>query len=194
MADNDQNEALEGAHTLVDPARAAKVGDARATAEAAMNDLVNQIHGEETADQLDLLEDEPCLFAGPVTHVAETLEQSRGAGRPKGSRNKANQLFRDTLLKMGFQHPGINLAALANADPVKLAAELSCKKVEAMALIKSANAELMPYFESKRPTEVLVEERRMGVLVIENTGATQQAEGVMSLTGVIAESEDISDT
>lgn len=171
-----------------DPERAAKVGDSRAVSEAALDDLARQMAGgeaEDDGDQLDLLHDESLpLFAGPVRHVAKTLEAARGRGRPTGSKNKANQLFRDTLMKMGYRHPGLNLAALANADPIRLAAELSapyrpkkgphagelveasCTPFDAMELIRKANAELLPYFESKRPTEVKVDSRQLGVFIM----------------------------
>lgn len=209
MADeNDRNSGLQEAHTPAensgaaarsgggsdeaaaiepDPERVAKVGATRAMTEAAMKDLGEQLAGGgDEAEQPSLLLDEAdeqlALFAGPVRHVAETINAARaGRGRPKGSKNKANAEFRDTLMRMGYRHPGLNLAALANADPVDLARELSieerdkngvlwrvgCTPKEAMDLILKANAELLPYFESKAPTKnELAVDAPMGVMVI----------------------------
>lgn len=198
MADDDRNETLPGAHTPGDlepePEKSAKIGDTRATAEAALDDLAGQFAQEPEPDQLDLLDDEECLFAGPVRHVAETFREAKGRGRPKGSKNKASQLFRDALLKMGYRHPGLNLADLANADKNRLAAELGCKPLEALNVIKSANEALMPYFESRRPQETVHTEQQMGVLIIHQTGAEAREDGVMSLTGEVRKSEDKSDT
>lgn len=130
------------------------------------------------------------LFDGPVAHVANTLRANPGRGRPKGSANKRTVQMRDTLLKMGFQHPMMNLAALANANASELSAELSCDKLDAMKLIQRANEELLPYFESKRPLEVDVRETRLGVLVVGELSAGTPGHGeYLSLTGEVAEAE-----
>lgn len=219
MADEDRNETIPGAHRRADlepePEKSAKIGDQAAVAQAALDDLARQIQPEEAEPPSDLFEDEPSLFSGPVAHVAETFEKAQGRGRPKGSRNKANQLFRDTLLRMGYRHPGLNLADLANADPHRLAAELSqpykvlkgpragelveasCTPAEALELIRKANVELMPYFESKRPTEEVQRTENLHYLVIDNGGfpAGQGSnDGMMSITGTVRESPDKSDT
>ena len=196
MADKEPNERIFGGHTGPDPEKVAKLGDQKAVAQAAIGDLAGQMPGEETASQSSLFEDEACLFAGPVTHVAETFERANGRGRPKGSKNKANQKFREYLLSMGYRHPGLNLADLANADPARLASELGCKRKEAMELVMKANAELMPYFESKRPTEVEVTEKGLHVLVIDNGGPVELPgeEGMMSITGTVEKRDDKSST
>jgi hypothetical protein len=224
MAEDDRNQGLPEAHTPPensggaaiepDPERAAKVGSTRAMAEAAMTDLAQQLLGDEPeAEQQSLLLDEMdeqfSLFAGPVRHVAETVSAARnGRGRPKGSQNKANQEFRDLLMRMGYRHPGLNLAAMANADPVKLALEMAGQTVgdnpteqilklakegkldglaalvtKAHELVLKANAELMPYFESKRPQELKVDRRTLGVMMI-GTMETQRPDdgAVMDLT------------
>lgn len=191
----------------VDADRAAKVGSTRATTEAAMAGLPQQLAGDqEEAEQpslmLDEMDEQLALFSGPVRHVAETIAaQRKGPGRPKGSQNKASARFAETLQRMGYRHPGLNLAALANADPKQLAAELSvherdkdgalwvtgCSLKEAMDLILKANAELMPYFESKAPTQVAVNKQVMGVMVIgEMPQAKADDKGVMDLTRVDA--------
>lgn len=181
----------------VDEDRAAKVGRDQAVVEAAMADLVAGLGQPGEASQpslmLDDMDEQMALFSGPVKHVADTIAGSRGRGRPRGSQNKSG--FRDTLLRMGFRHPGLNLAAMANADPYELAVELGAlapidgvaglerlqlamsrdglKRDQVIALLRSAqeligkaNAELMPYFESKRPTEIETTIRQLGVMVI----------------------------
>lgn len=182
---DDENQGLLEAHTQPDPERAAKIGSTRAQTEAAMADLGRQLASPDEADQpslmLDEMDEQLALFRGPVAHVANAIDASRGRGRPKGSQNKANAEFRDVLMRMGYRHPGLNLAALANADPVTLARELSvdeqdketgiiwrvgCSPFEAMKLIEKANAELLPYFESKRPTEIKVDKKVMGVMIV----------------------------
>lgn len=223
MADDDGKKGISEAHTQADlppnvepdPDLAAKIGDASALAQSALDDLAGQMPTEADPEQSSLFEDDDCLFAGPVEHVADTFREAKGRGRPKGSKNKSNQLFRDYLLKQGYRHPGLNLADLANADPHKLASELSqpyrvkagpragelveasCTPAEALELIRKANVELMPYFESKRPVDVQVTERQLGVLVIESGaggGPGQVEEGVYSVTGVIGQNADKSDT
>lgn len=219
MADDSDKETISEAHTRADlspePQKSAKLDDQTAVAQAALDDLAGQIDGGTDPEQSSLFEDEECLFSGPVAHVAETFQAAKGRGRPKGSKNKSNQLFRDYLLKQGYRHPGLNLADLANADPLELAAELSqpyqaksgpragqvvevsCTPADAMELIRKANVELMPYFESKRPTETKHTEAVMGVLVIESSdqsGQGQVEEGVYSVTGVVGQNPDNSDT
>lgn len=210
MADQDrQNLGLYEAHSPpensgaeVDQARAAKIGSGKAAIEADMADLAAQLVADDEADQPSLMLDEAdeqlALFSGPVRHVASAIEEARGRGRgrPKGSQNKANAEFRDVLLRMGFRHPGLNLAAVANADPIALALELTgldnvgtspdprdrlrhmvqaglLKMDQVIAVISKAqdmqhraNAELLPYFESKRPTELKVDKNVRGVMFV----------------------------
>ncbi|WFS02205.1 hypothetical protein [Rhizobium tumorigenes] len=186
--DNRQNQGLSEAHTLAEnSARAAQIAD-----------LVQpEAEPEQQSLLLDDLDDQ-CIFKGPVKHVAEQLaDHRRGRGRPAGSTNKANQRFRDVVMRMGYRHPGLNLAALANADPAELSEQLShveadkhgvkwnvgCTRLEAMQLILKANAELLPYFESKAPTEVHVDKTLRGVMIIgEMKTDGEIASAVMDLT------------
>lgn len=225
MAGGNQGEfgAFEGTHAAPispaaapDPGRVAKVGATAATVEAAIGDLVAGIERpgeiEQPSLMLDEMDEQLALFNGPVRHVAETIADARRArGRPRGSQNK--NAFKDVLLRMGFRHPGLNLAALANADPHGLAVELSGLPLQhtgltgqpllqayvtagmlkrdqvislidkAQALIKSANAELMPYFESKRPTEIDIRETVTGVMVFEEIkGTIEHGDDVVDFT------------
>lgn len=202
-----------------DPERAAKVGPAAAIAEAAMADLAKQLavqapdEAEQQSLMLDEIDEQQSLFAGPVRHVAETISAARnGRGRPKGSQNKASRQFAETLMRMGYRHPGLNLAALANADPLALAVELAGfepvaglaanEHLQALAqsgllkrdqiiglidtaqgLILKANAELLPYFESKRPQQIEVSKQVMGVMIVGDMKADKPDDsGILDLT------------
>lgn len=193
--------------TGADPAAETDAGadqnpaDLRGIVQASAADLAAGL-GADDGDQVDLFDAPEPLFAGPVRHVGETLKANVGRGRPKGSANKRTTAMRDYLLKKGLRHPMENLAMMANADPHQLAKELSeerldkdrgyrpvlagCTPLEAAQLIIKANVELMPYFESKRPVEVELNERRLGVLLIGEIGDTgAAADGFMSLTGEV---------
>lgn len=238
MAEDEQNQGLRVAHTpgdlggaggdgggsgrlAVDPARAAKVGAVQATAEAAMAGLVERLAGgqEEPAQPSLLFDpDEPAaLFAGPVRHVAVTREAAKRArGRPAGSQNRRSDDLRNYLLSMGYRDPALNLADLANADPLELAAEMAALpgvgqypaeqlletavktgvlEREALAkmveksrdLVKSANAELMPYFHAKRPQEVHHDVRALGVMIVGDMPSVKvDDDGTIDLTRVDA--------
>ncbi|MQB09679.1 hypothetical protein DXT96_07400 [Agrobacterium sp. ICMP 6402] len=229
--ETEQNQGLQVAHTPPenfpggDPERAAKVGSVTALAEAAMAGLAQSLaSGQAEAEQqsllLDEMDEQQSLFAGPVAHVASTISDARRArGRPKGSQNKASREFAATLMRMGYRHPGLNLAALANADPVRLAVELAgARAVEgvtahehldalvhtgslkrdqviglidkAQGLIMKANAELLPYFESKQATKVEIEEKQLGVMIIGQMPTERPAAGAaLDLTRVDAPRE-----
>lgn len=230
MGDEDQpNLGLQVAHTRAensgaaaieaDAARVAKVGATAATVEAAMKDLAEQLVGDEDEPEqqslmLDEIDERQALFSGPVRHVADKIDASRrGRGRPKGSQNKASAEFRDVLMRMGYRHPGLNLAAAANADPAALAIELGSLRappagmeahdwlrvlveigyvdrnvavalmVKARELIDKANAELLPYFESKVPTKIAVDKRVKGFMFIgDMTAAVQSERSTLDLT------------
>lgn len=197
----------------LDQERAAKVGAVKAMAEAALGDLVGQMTAREDEESqaslmLDEADEQLALFRGPVRHVAEQIDRSRkGPGRPKGSKNKASAEFAEVLQRMGYRHPGLNLAAMANAEPAALAIELGLLpdvpdgieayewlralvrdgKVneglaqglmkDAYAILGRANAELMPYFESKAPTKLNVDKKQvLGVMVIGDMTVGHQSE------------------
>lgn len=170
--------------------RAAKVGATRAMAEAAMSGLAQQLGDDAPEpDQPSLLLADPdgelCLFGGPVQHVADIRDTAKRArGRPKGSQNRRSVDLANYLLSMGYRDPALNLADLANANPLELAAELSqpyravagrrkgelveesMTPGDALALIMKANVELMAYFHAKKPQEIEVNTKAMGVMLI----------------------------
>lgn len=214
MAEDSENQRIAEAHTRADrqpepdagqpeprdlepdPDQAAKIGDQAAVAQTALDDLARQIEPEDEPPPPDLFDDEQSLFAGPIKHVAETFERAKGRGRPKGSKNKANQTFRNYLAARGNRHPGLVLADVASADPLELSKELGCKPGEALALILSAADKLLPYVESKRPTEEIRTEQQLHYLIIDNTGFSQTGadDDVLSITGEVREKTDKSDT
>lgn len=221
-----ENQGLSEAHTAaenfggggsaageVDAARAAKVGTVKAMAAQAIEDLARDlVEGGDEAEQqslmLDEIDEQMALFRGPVRHVADQIDRSRkGPGRPKGSQNKASREFADVLQRMGYRHPGLNLAAMANAEPAALAIELgllpdvpagwdayqwlrelvrgelvteagaTSLMVKAYEILGKANAELLPYFESKAPTKVNVDKREVrGVMIIGDMTQPAQSE------------------
>lgn len=206
-ADDTDFGALEGSHGAEispDPVRAAKVGVTAATVEAAIGDLAQQLAQPAEESQaslmLDEIDEQMALFAGPVKSVADKIEaaRGRGRGRPKGSTNKNS--FRDVALRMGYRHPGLNLLAIANADPDELAAELAegyhrngkgevvhvgCTPLEAMQLIMKANAELLPYFEGKAAQQIDLNVKALGLMVIGEMKTERSTDdGVMDLTHV----------
>ncbi|KAA3526115.1 hypothetical protein GOZ96_22680 [Agrobacterium vitis] len=190
-----ENSGLFGAHTPGENPAAAKVGAVKAAVADAMGDLAARLTGqEEEAEQpslmLDEMDEQMALFSGPVRHVANQIDIARrGRGRPKGSQNKSSREFADVLQRMGYRHPGLNLAAMANADPAALALELGLLPdvpdgwdatewlrelvrdtrlsvdearsllSQAYAIIGKANIELLPYFESKAPTKLNVDKK-----------------------------------
>ncbi|MCF1471188.1 hypothetical protein FS763_04505 [Agrobacterium vitis] len=190
-----ENSGLFGAHTPGENPAAAKVGAVKAAVADAMGDLAARLTGQEDeAEQpslmLDEMDEQMALFSGPVRHVAKQIDIARrGRGRPPGSQNKSSREFADVLQRMGYRHPGLNLAAMANAEPAALALELGLLPdvpdgwdatewlrelvrdtrlsvdearsllSQAYAIIGKANIELLPYFESKAPTKLNVDKK-----------------------------------
>lgn len=148
-----EKDALGGAHTAKKEKKSTPSGSA-----TALEDQFAALIGSSSGPQEELFEvaDE----IGEFTLVEATrnrLTEPKGPGRPKGAQNKANGQMRDALLKMGFNHPMLNLATLANTEPQELARLIETTKANAMRLIMKANMELLPYFESKMPAKLDVD-------------------------------------
>jgi hypothetical protein len=228
MDENAENQGLKGAHPRagepgksgldLDQERVAKVGAVKAMAEAAMDRLAARIGQDEAEpEQPSLLladpDDASSLFAGPVRHVANAIaNDKRARGRPAGSQNRRSKDLANYLLSKGYRDPALNLADLANADPLGLAVEMlalpqpdgySPQEVLAAAiqqgmigrdelgklaekatkLVVSANSELMPYFHAKRPQEIHVESKQLGIMIVgEMRAEKRDDDGVMDLT------------
>lgn len=214
--ENQQNQGLPEAHSRpeISAERAAKVGSSAALAETVMADLAQSLaDGHEEPEQQSLLLADPdgdhCLFGGPVKHVASIMDTAKRArGRPKGAQNRRSADLANYLLTMGYRDPALNLADLANADPVELAQELSQPRrvthgpkmgeiiedsmtpADALALIMKANAELLPYFHAKKPQEIHVSKQVMGVMIVGDMPTERRDEGsMMNLTAVEAPDE-----
>jgi hypothetical protein len=89
---------------------------------------------------------------------ALAVDAARRRGRPKGSRNRRSEELIGYLLKR-YAHPLEVLVQMASRPTHALAAELKCDEVQALAIQKSAAAEALPYFESKKPVAVQVDNR-----------------------------------
>lgn len=134
----------------------------------------------------------------PIRSTRSRLASPRGRGRPLGAGNKRSELMRDTLLKLGFQHPMVVLAGVASASPEEVAAELaggerewlSCGAETKRALldqalrhITGAATALLPYFESRRPAEVHVQEDRRALFLVGQIDAAAGPGAALSLGG-----------
>lgn len=136
------------------------------------------------AEQLDLLP------AGrrPTRDDVERLP--RGRGRPPGSKNRRTAAWRDYLASR-YTHPLETLAAIQSTPVDVLAAQLGCKPVEALSVIKSAAAELAPYMEGKMPVAVDMTVRGDMALVIEGlTHSSAEVEEIAQGEFVDVEPDD----
>lgn len=94
------------------------------------------------------------LFGAEPIRPGGTVPTRTGvAGRPVGSTNKRTGKIGEYILALGYRHPALILADLANVDPKRLR-EFGMKPAEAMQLKRQAATDLMPYFESKMPVAV----------------------------------------
>lgn len=85
--------------------------------------------------------------------VVEWRRRAGKGGRKRGAVNRKSADFARYLLQFG-PHPGVAMMRTI-ARPVELlAAELGCTLLEAKAIQQRAEAELLPYFESKKPVAV----------------------------------------
>lgn len=99
------------------------------------------------AEQLDLLPADRRV----TCHDIDALP--RGRGRPRGSKNRRTEAWRDYLASR-YTHPLETLAAIQSTPVDVLASQLGCRPIEALSVIKSAAAELAPYMEGKMPVAV----------------------------------------
>ncbi|NIJ34327.1 hypothetical protein [Sphingomonas oligoaromativorans] len=126
------------------------------------------------AEQLELLRDD-----GGRLDVVQAKRAPRGVGRPAGARNQRTQEVRDYLLGR-YAHPLEVLAQIISRPIDAIVAETGCRPIEALALVKSAAAELAPYVEGKMPVAVdLNIYREIPTLVIE--GVTHASEELADL-------------
>lgn len=127
------------------------------------------------AEQLELIRDQvPNRDAGTAVEIARRA----GRGRPPGALNRQNKDFRAYVLAQ-HSHPGIALARTYDRPVELLAAELGCTLLEAKALQDRAAAELLPYIESKMPTQIAAKLAHDLVMIVATGNATgEQLAGI----------------
>lgn len=87
--------------------------------------------------------------------LADAVQEARRRGRKPGAKNRRTGDFARYLLQFG-PHPGVAMMRTV-ARPVELlSAELGCSLYEAAQLQTRCQAELLPYFEGKKPVDVNV--------------------------------------
>lgn len=166
MADDAEKDALEGTHAAAtgensgpraEPGgnvpRSGPLGQTPEQLEA----QIAQLTGDDTGLQDDLFDvDEELGSFSLVEATRNRISTSRGAGRPKGAQNKRNGEMAALLQRMGFNHPMLNLATLANSDVQDVREMIGGKNAgqKALQMILEANKVLLPYFESKLPDRI----------------------------------------
>ena len=109
-------------------------------------------------------------------------------GRPPGARNKKSLDFEKWFYAMGYPDPAQCLAELMTIDPLDLRDVARAAGIEApdlnqvLQLKRAAAAELMPYLHGKKPTEVVVTDERLPILVVAS-GTNQMAEAAKLIEG-----------
>jgi hypothetical protein len=103
-------------------------------------------HGGEGGSPLDPM----------VTLGADLFGQprrGRAGGRPKGSRNKVTETFREYFLTQ-HRHPALQLAEFAAMPVEELARRLQCKLFDAAKLQAQCLTAILPYVERRQPIAV----------------------------------------
>jgi hypothetical protein len=152
--------------------------------------------------------EEPGLFGdeegapspGFFDAVAEAGERAGVRGRPKGARNKHSVEFEKLYYAKGYRDPALVLGELVSADPRALQAmaledELQRWRdaggegpkprgpgvMEMMGVIVDAADRLMPYLHGKKPTEIVVTDERLPMLmIITNSNQLEEAQQLLA--------------
>lgn len=98
--------------------------------------------------------------------AAEERLGGRARGRPPGARNRKSADFEKWYYAAGFKDPAQLLAEIVSADPLALARVAHVPLGEAIDLQRKAAVDLMPYLHGKKPTELVVTDERLPVLII----------------------------
>ncbi len=130
----------------------------------------------------------------------------RGAGRPLGARNRKTEAFEKWFYAKGYRDPAQVLAEIITMDPRALQQIALEDKVargelqqagtkddpiqmvsvpgvlEIIDLQRRAAVDLMPYLHGKKPTEVVITDERLPILVVAN-GTNQMAEAARLIEG-----------
>jgi hypothetical protein len=89
-----------------------------------------------------------------LSNAEQNSSADRGAGRPKGARNRRTQEFIDDMLAITGKSPGEVLARRMVEDPIVLAKRLNIAVEEADKRIHQAAEALLPYFHQKLPQAI----------------------------------------
>jgi hypothetical protein len=132
--------------------------------------------------------------------------EKRGAGRPIGARNKKSEAFERWFYAKGYRDPAQVLAEIITMDPRALQQialedkiargerqQLGTKDdpievvsvpslLEIIQLQRQAAGDLMPYLHGKKPTEVVITDERLPILVVAS-GTNQMAEAAKLIEG-----------
>ncbi len=114
----------------------------------------------------------------------------RGGSR-KGRPNKRTEAMRDLYLRLGLPHPMLKMGQVLAMPVEELAGQLGCERLDAIEVQRKIAADLMPYLESKMPTQVVGEAgEALPVLVIREIEAARgQASG--TAPGAMAIDDDL---
>jgi len=144
-------EALGGARSAFDQAIAEAAGEQLPLLDDGEDLSASEAHLAlpDAGEILSIQEAEGCGVAEAVT-----IWRNRGAkGRKPGARNRRSNDFSRWMLQFG-PHPGAAMMRILARPAELLAAEMGCKKLEALDRQIRVAAELLPYFEGKKPVEV----------------------------------------
>ena len=87
-------------------------------------------------------------------------------GRPKGSRNRSTEAWRDFLAHR-YRSPLEVMAEIYSRSVGELVAEIGCTKLEALTLQLRAAAESAPYWHQKQPMAMQIDGKGIVQLVLE---------------------------
>lgn len=158
--------------------------------EMAETAVARQIAARIVGDQLN-------LFGEPERPVEPEQDGPRKAGRPKGSRNKAQSGLRELMIAQGFRDPASQLArvaclhttddplivnigraqailAAAGAGEKQIRDELPGLVISLMRLTEQAGATLMPYVFAKVTPDVTDARQQMVVQIAAPAGTPAQ--------------------
>lgn len=132
--------------------------------------------------------------------------ERKGLGRPRGARNKKTEAFEKWFYAKGYRDPAQVLAEIMTMDPRALQQialddriargelqQLGTKDdpiqsvsvpglLEIVDLQRKAAVDLMPYLHGKKPTEVVITDERLPILVVA-AGTNQMAEAAKLIEG-----------
>lgn len=144
----------------------------------------------------------PSAFFDAVAAAGER----KGLGRPKGARNKKSEAFEKWFYAKGYRDPAQVLAEIMTMDPRALQQialddriargelqQIGSKDdpvqmvsvpglLEIVDLQRKAAVDLMPYLHGKKPTEIVVTDERLPILVVAS-GTNQMAEAAKLIEG-----------